>query len=234
MTRPLKPWLSIDDQIQRLTDRGMLIKDQAQAKHALTVVGYYRLSGYWYPYREPDPTTHGHRLDDFVEGTDFAEVQALYEFDCMLKNLLLRGIERVEVAFRSRIGHLVGEWGPLAHSESHRFRSTFDHAKWWKTAKHRIDRARGRDETVDHHDQHYGGEIRNKQYWLDLIYEGERLTEVAEGTARDLSKDIADTASGRAQARRDGEQYRVLVGRDRNLDLNRPEHQLQDVIDAYR
>ncbi|MCZ4652708.1 Abi family protein [Gordonia amicalis] len=159
MTRSLKPWLSIDDQIQRLTDRGMLIKDRAQVKHALTVVGYYRLSGYWYPYREPDPTTHGRRLDDFIEGTDFAEVQALYEFDCMFKNLLLRGIERVEVAFRSRIGHLVGEWGPLAHSESHRFRSTFDHAKWWKTAKHRIDRARGRDETVDHHDQYYGGEI---------------------------------------------------------------------------
>ena len=77
-------------------------------------------------------------------------------------------------------------------------------------------------------------QIRNKQYWLDLVYEGERLTEVAEGTARDLSEDIAETAAGRAQARRDGEQYRVLVGRDRKLDPNRPEHQLQDVIDAYR
>lgn len=159
MTRPLKPWLSIDDQIQRLSDRGMLISDRDQAKHALTVVGYYRLSGYWYPYREPDPTTHGRRLDSFLEGTDFAEVQALYEFDCMLKNRLLRGIERVEVAFRSRIGHLVGEWGPLAHTEPHHFRPAFDHAKWWKTAKRRIDRARGRDETIDHHDQHYGGEI---------------------------------------------------------------------------
>lgn len=159
MTRPLKPWLSIDDQIQRLATRGMLIDSHARAEHALTAVGYYRLSGYWYPYRLPDPDRADRRLDTFAPDTGFAEVLALYEFDRALKGLVLAGIERVEVAFRSRIGYLVGQRGPLAHCGPKHFRPTFDHAAWWHTAKGRIGRARGRDETVDHHDKHYGGEI---------------------------------------------------------------------------
>lgn len=159
VTRPIKPWLSIDEQLERLAERGMRIGDAEQARHALEVVGYYRLSGYWYPYREPDPTRDGGRLDTFVPGADFAEVLALYDFDRALKNLVLHGIERIEVAFRSRIGHLLGEWGALAHTDPSRFRESFDHEEWWRTARRRIARARGRDEAVEHHRRHYGGVI---------------------------------------------------------------------------
>lgn len=159
MTRPLKSWLSIEDQIQQLADRGMQIPDHAQAEHALATIGYYRLSGYWYPYREPDPSDPYRRLDTFLPGTDFSEVIDLYDFDRALKTQVLHGIERVEVAFRSRIGYLIGKHGALAHTDPTRFRSTFDHAKWWGTAQRRINRARGRDETVDHHDKYYGGDI---------------------------------------------------------------------------
>lgn len=157
--RPLKGWLPIDDQIQRLATRGMAIEDHDQATHALATIGYYRLSGYWYPYRRPDPGQHGRRLDTFMPETGFAEVLALYDFDRALKSLVMQGVERVEVAFRSRIGYLVGARGPLAHCDPVHFRPTFDHTAWWNTAKGRIGRARGRDETVDHHDKHYGGEI---------------------------------------------------------------------------
>lgn len=159
MTRPLKPWLSLDAQIHRLAERGVQISDRDQAYHALSVVGYYRLSGYWYLYREPNPDQQGRRLDGFMPNTDFAEVWELYNFDRELKTLVLKGIEQVEVAFRSRIGYLLGEQGALAHTDPGHFRSMFDHQGWWQTAQRRIDRARGRDETVDHHDDHYGGEI---------------------------------------------------------------------------
>lgn len=74
----------------------------------------------------------------------------------------------------------------------------------------------------------------NKQYWDDLIYEGEKLTEFAEGSPRDLSEDISRSEAGRAQTRRDAERYRALVNDTRPRYPNRPEHQLQDVIDAYR
>lgn len=74
----------------------------------------------------------------------------------------------------------------------------------------------------------------NKQYLLDLVYEGEFLTEAVEGVPRDLRHDVADTEDGRAQTHRDGERYRNRVDEPRDLVLSRPEHRLQDVIDAYR
>ena len=137
----------------------MTIDDHAAAEHTLEAVGYYRLSGYWYPYREPDHSSLATRLSTFAEGTRFSEVAALYAFDRDLKSLVLSGIERVEVALRSRTGYLIGEQGALAHADRARFRPSFDHASWWKTAQGRARRARGRDDAVDHHYIHYGGDL---------------------------------------------------------------------------
>lgn len=159
MVLHLKSWLSMPDQINQLRIRGMEIPASDQASDALKIIGYYRLSGYWYLYREPHPTQKDQRLDDFLPGTQFAEILALYHFDSALKGLIWRGIESVEIAFRSRIGHLLGEAGPLTHSDPGNFRRTFDHDKWWGIAKGRINRARGHDAAVDHHYDNYGGDI---------------------------------------------------------------------------
>ena len=74
----------------------------------------------------------------------------------------------------------------------------------------------------------------NEQYWLDLIFEGEKLTEYAEGAARDVSSDIPTSAAQVAEVRRDAESYRQSVNDRRPRYPRRREHQLQDVIDAYR
>ena len=74
----------------------------------------------------------------------------------------------------------------------------------------------------------------NMQYWDDLIFEGQKLSEAAEGTSRDMSAEISDSGSGRAQVRRAAERYRASVNDTRPRNSDRPEHQLQDVIDAYR
>ena len=47
VTKPFdKHFLTIDQQLQRLISRGMEIGDRASAVHALSTIGYYRLSGY--------------------------------------------------------------------------------------------------------------------------------------------------------------------------------------------
>ncbi|MET3635907.1 hypothetical protein [Curtobacterium oceanosedimentum] len=46
-----KPWLSIDEQIALLRERGLSIEDHDRAAAALQESGYYRLSGYLYPFR---------------------------------------------------------------------------------------------------------------------------------------------------------------------------------------
>lgn len=159
MTRPVKTWLPITDQIHRLRSRGMDIAAPDVAARWLSAVGYYRLSGYWYSYRQRDPAVPGKRLSTFEPGTTFEEVTALYEFDRHLKTHIHSGLERVEVALRSQIGHRLGAIDPMAHTDPTHFRPTFDHSGWVRTATHRIDRARGRDQFVDHHDTIYGGQL---------------------------------------------------------------------------
>lgn len=72
----------------------------------------------------------------------------------------------------------------------------------------------------------------NQKYWDDLIAEGRALTQVAEGHERDVIVPLhpEDRAGVRAAA----DAYRSSVGDVRDRDSNRLEHQLQDVIDAYR
>ncbi|EJI85482.1 Abi family protein [Alishewanella aestuarii B11] len=47
-----KPWLSYNEQLALLESRGLLITDRAAALEYLERIGYYRLSGYWYAFRE--------------------------------------------------------------------------------------------------------------------------------------------------------------------------------------
>jgi abortive infection bacteriophage resistance protein len=44
-----KPFLSYVAQLSLLKSRGMMFADEAKALHLLEKIGYYRLSGYWYP-----------------------------------------------------------------------------------------------------------------------------------------------------------------------------------------
>jgi abortive infection bacteriophage resistance protein len=52
--RPLKRWLSITDQLELLQARGLHVDDRVAAMDYLERLGYYRLSGYWYPLRRID------------------------------------------------------------------------------------------------------------------------------------------------------------------------------------
>ena len=52
-----KPALSIDQQIDQLVDRGMMINNRPLATHFLSQINYYRLSAYWLPFEE-DHKTH--------------------------------------------------------------------------------------------------------------------------------------------------------------------------------
>lgn len=113
-----KPHLTFDQQVQRLIDRGLDVSSLEEARRDLAMIGYYRLSGYWYQWRvRPD----GHNeatdtpLDEFVGGHSFNEAISLYSFDRRLRLLLLDAIERLEVAIRVAVAYVVGKHGPMAY-----------------------------------------------------------------------------------------------------------------------
>ena len=155
-----KPWLSLDDQVALLVSRGMTVGSVDIASRWLNVVGYYRLSGYWYPYRTPQGEGHP-RLDSFRPGTSFEQVVALYVFDRRLKLLVIDALERVEIAMRVKVGHTLGKRGPFAHEDpaqlDARFSRSPQYSKWH--ARVQGEQARSREDFVKHFKTKYEGRL---------------------------------------------------------------------------
>lgn len=114
-----KPALSYEQQLdQKLIPRGLVVEDRTRALDWLRRVGYYRLSGYFYPYRVS--TTD----DNFRPGATFDTAVSVYKFDCELRLLLLQAIDRIEVAIRASITyHLGHELGPFGHMDSANYKA---------------------------------------------------------------------------------------------------------------
>ena len=172
--KPLKPWLSLADQLQRLQDRGLVVENEVAARDYLERIGYYRLSGYWYPMREIDAVASiaqnkAVRLDTFVAGSRFEDVVRLYVFDKKLRLLALDALERIEMAVRVDVAHLLGKHDPLAHENPVCLHGNFakkviangpdagktQHQVWLAKYRSLLHRSR-KAPFVAHNQQHYG------------------------------------------------------------------------------
>lgn len=118
-----KPVLTLDEQLDRLAERGLHISDRAHAFHTLERISYYRLSGYWIPLKRPD--------DTFQPGADFETALTLYEFDRRLRLSVLDAIERAEIALRTSATYqLAHRYGPFGHTVPDNFSPQFRHDTW--------------------------------------------------------------------------------------------------------
>jgi len=96
--------LPIENQIDLLISRGMVIPDWDRAFRYLSHISYFRLRGYWIPFETPDNGKDHH----FKEGTSFDDVLDLYIFDRKFRLLMLEAIERVEISFRAHFANELG------------------------------------------------------------------------------------------------------------------------------
>lgn len=114
-----KPFLGISEQLALLQARGLKVTDVARAERYLERIGYYRLSGYWYPMRKPIAAEPGKkaasRHDEFLEGAEFRHAIQLYVFDKRLRLLFLDAIERIEIGLRVAVALRLGARDPVAH-----------------------------------------------------------------------------------------------------------------------
>ena len=150
-----KPYLTLDQQLALIASRGMGVSEPAKAKDYLKRIGYYRLSGYWYPYRHS--TITGSRLvigDNFRPGTEFAEIVDLYVFDKRLRLLMLDVVERIEISLRVQITLQLGQYHSHAHREPQHLHGNFarrlypktgvpPHTEWLRRHDEAFDRQRG-------------------------------------------------------------------------------------------
>ena len=91
-----KPSLSFSDQADLLISRGLVAPAKSDIIEKLQAVSYFRLSGYWFPFRLAGRS-------DLTPGTTLDMVWRRYTFDRQLRLLVLDAIERVEVAIRTQI-----------------------------------------------------------------------------------------------------------------------------------
>ncbi|ELB2903497.1 Abi family protein [Vibrio alginolyticus] len=119
-----KPFKEYDELVISLSDNGMVIPDAERAERKLSQVGYYRLSGFWYPCRKIEFDDDGNaimlnrkpkRLDTFLPNTSFDEIFKLYTFDKRLRLLLLDAIERIEINLKTVLAHELGRTDELAY-----------------------------------------------------------------------------------------------------------------------
>lgn len=176
----------------------MTVASVQEAERWLSLVGYYRLSGYWYPYRVGQ--VNGPRSSSFHPGVTFDQVVALYTFDRRLKLLVQDAIERIEIAMRVKVGHTLGRRGPFAHQDpaelDHRFASSPRYTDWQDRL--RKESTRSREDFVVHFRTNYDGDL---PIWvateimdfgtLSMLYSGSK------GVDRDTIADEFGVVDGR-------------------------------------
>jgi len=169
--RSEKPWKSFLEQLALLKSRGLLVDNESAALDYLGRIGFYRLSGYWYSFRQleiiqlENGKLVSNRKNDFIANSQFEDAVKLYVFDKKLRLLALDALERIELAVRVDIAHLLGSMDIHAHEKKALFSGHFskklqkhgktDHQLWLERYASCVDRAR-REPFVAHYLNKYG------------------------------------------------------------------------------
>jgi len=157
LAAPVKEYKTYADQVNLLTSRGMDVGNHDLAIAKLRDVSYYRLSGYWYPFRVLRGSA---REDQFYEGTVLSDVIKLYDFDTSLRAMTFAALSPIELAVRARLGHELGNVGECAHLEPPLLNARAQGSAYqdWLSG-YQKELVRSREDFVEHHIQKYGGTL---------------------------------------------------------------------------
>lgn len=124
-----QPSLTVDQQLELLLSKGLVVQNKEFALSWLSNVSYFRLKTYSY-FLKDYKTDNG----NFIKGTTFDEIISLYIFDRRLKLIIFDAIEAIEVALRTRISNTMSlKYGPHWYLDSNHFTDDtrkFDHSKF--------------------------------------------------------------------------------------------------------
>ncbi|WP_282079593.1 Abi family protein [Aquimarina algiphila] len=152
---------TIQEQIQKLKDRGLQIIPKDNAEHYLSHISYYRLGEYWYS-MQYDKEKHL-----FKENSRFSDAIALYGFDRELRILLFDVIEKIEISLRTKlIYHLSHESDPWWFANEQLFKNKYELEKTLANLKREL--SRSKDPTIKNHRKKHGDDLRFPPAWKSL------------------------------------------------------------------
>ena len=149
MGQDVKPFKTIEEQINILEDRGLIIEDEEFAKKSLSNLNYYRLSAYTLTLRKDNL---------FYENVRFSDVMQIYNFDMELRSALMYLLESIEVSMRTYIGYYHAKsFGALGYYEENAFEDVDRFHKFENDYKSAINEYGNKEVFVKHHNDMYDG-----------------------------------------------------------------------------
>ncbi|GHU91901.1 CAAX amino protease [Clostridia bacterium] len=147
----IKPPTTLDEQIEKLKERGCIISDEPACKEFLRTVNYYRLTAYFLPFRE-----ESHKYKD---GTTFERVKGIYEFDKKLRAVIFAAVEDLEIYMRARLSYYhAHKYGALGYLNAESFGEKHSHDIFLERIDNELSRNRNT-LFVKHHREKYEGKF---------------------------------------------------------------------------
>ena len=149
--REIKQFSTIDEQLNILKERGLIIDDIDEAHRVLSYISYYRLSAYTLTLR---------CNDQFYEDVHFSDVLQIYDFDMEMRAALMHLLESIEVSMRTYIGyHHAKAFGALGYHDEKTFEDKARFKKFEEDYKKSIKEYGEKEAFVKHHNDVYGGQF---------------------------------------------------------------------------
>lgn len=98
-----KTFKTLDEQIDILNKKGLVIDDVAFAKSILLRENYFFLSGYRHLFMNPKDNK------SYIENTNFRELYAMFTFDRQLRNIIFKNILIVENNLKSILAYIMSK-----------------------------------------------------------------------------------------------------------------------------
>ncbi len=97
-----KTFKTLDEQIEILIEKGLVIDDIEEAKTILLRENYFFINGYRHLFMQPDSNR-------FIEGTNFRELHAMFYFDRQLRNIIFKHILIFENNLKSILAYVMSK-----------------------------------------------------------------------------------------------------------------------------
>ena len=124
MEKDMKEAKTIDEQLEILKNRGLIINDYKTAYQMLTNVNYCTLTGYLLPFK---------MQNTYKTGTSIELAIALYHFDNNLRNILLALVTEAEEKIKTRIAYHIAiahKEDPLIYTDINFFKNPSEHMRF--------------------------------------------------------------------------------------------------------
>lgn len=194
-----KPHLRIDQQIEQLEGRGLVIDDPELAANLFYNYNYYRLRGYFHVFlanKAAEPS--GHASSDFAPGVSVSDIHSLVVFDHELRHALLRILAEFEIQFRARYAYHAGSLDKFLHEnlEPHlktpqELEKLASFPAWLQKYKQREIDAEKAEVFIGWNLQKYGGKV---PVWAAVeVMDFGGLTKLYGMTPTNVRREVADT-----------------------------------------